>query len=1364
MYDLVVGCCCVCDLKRFGVGRSSIFATLKNVQGMGHLDAASFLNKIKMKDPALLKRINKVLRLVPNTQAYWESARAKLKAQIEKFGPPTFFATFSPNEYDWEDLIQHLKDVNSDIPNIDDLSPSALLNKDPVLTSTYIHKRFDALLKFIIDAEPLGKVKSYFVRHEYQSRGTIHFHTFIWIDKSPLIGKSSDAEVASFIQKHISCKLPDPANEATLFDVVGSYQNHKCGAYCLRTFKKTKNPSKANKTSSKTQVACRFGFPRPKSQKFILHDVLSSVIGRKTKQMKQRLYDLPRSEEERRINDYNPILSFLWKGNMDIQFLAEDSHSITEYVTKYITKGETSVLEMDEADLKDLSKTSYQNLSKFAFQLLKSREMGAHEAADRILQNSGELWRSSETFVWLPSTTPDRRTRVMRNLDDLQNQKPDSTNLFYDDWVHVFYPNRPRTKDFESMTLYDFVSKYKKVIGKPETFEKKENYIKIKSESGQYLRTLQGRKKAPVIYHHNYSIKTDPELFYYSMLALYKPWRIEADIASSHDKYSDAFFDAVEDFSQLKEMSSKKINIEKAREKMEKKAEEKMAASGTATPPQAEDDIDLGDLGLRSSLRDYEIVNDRSMIKSHEELESFVKTLNIDQKRVYDKVTNHIEHMVRHRDKECVGKECSRPLNLYVSGFGGTGKSYLIKALQGYLWVQKNLFDESTDIALTAPTGLAAANVGGQTLHSLFSLPVEHGEKLPKYSALKKNSMQQTRTVLKDLALLVIDEISMVSAEMLMSINLRLQEIFGADELFGGKTVIVFGDLLQLPPVHGKRPFQDLSGDDVHNLTGGLRIPSHLWENFEYDELTINQRQHGDANEKWSGMLGRIRIGRHSLDDINILQERLIPVRSCELPSEHLDQIVDFYLSLQNRFPTTVCLLPKRNMMESFNATVMKKLFPGAIRVEAVDEVDGRTKADIRRAEDAVLKIDKLGDSRNTADLEKSLILSEGVRIMLRKNIDTAKGLVNGAMGTVKQIVRQSDDPKSIVEKLVVQFDGVDGDVEITREARKVKLFEVSYLHRRQFPISTGYALTIHKAQGMSLSHVFCDLGSMIFATGQIYVALSRCKTLEGLYLVNLDESRIKVDHLAINEYVRLKSKPILAAGITVMTDDQPNSSKKGKKRKTKKKTERIWYETDAAKKAKATFDDILKNRTDDQTKAPKKKQSNKSKKKKPTAERNSNLSAANISTHINQIHAGIPDEFIPTADIVTGSEMMEIYRRALVPCYRANSPDSFILRSALELDPDPFNCRQTRDLWLTGSTIAKYISVIKDGLAEDAGPSLYNMGPYCGAYRSVRGRRCQSGLLKDFIKNTFAERPFTRLRYSKFDVFFYSSFDILLL
>ena len=126
---------------------------------MGNIDASSLLNKIKMKDPALMKRINKGLRLVPNTQAYWESQRAKLKAQIEKFGVPTFFATFSPAEYDSEDLVHFLKEVNSDLPNVDELTTSALLNKDPVLTSTYIHKRFDALLKLIIDAEPLGKIK-----------------------------------------------------------------------------------------------------------------------------------------------------------------------------------------------------------------------------------------------------------------------------------------------------------------------------------------------------------------------------------------------------------------------------------------------------------------------------------------------------------------------------------------------------------------------------------------------------------------------------------------------------------------------------------------------------------------------------------------------------------------------------------------------------------------------------------------------------------------------------------------------------------------------------------------------------------------------------------------------------------------------------------------------------------------------------------------------------------------------------------------------------------------------------------------------------------------------------------------------------
>jgi hypothetical protein len=481
------------------------------------------------------------------------------------------------------------------------------------------------------------------------------------------------------------------------------------------------------------------------------------------------------------------------------------------------------------------------------------------------------------------------------------------------------------------MTLYDFVSKYEKVIGKPKGTEGKDGankYIRIGSDDGKYIRTLQKRKKEPVIYHHNYSLKTDPELFYYSMLALYKPWRKEADIAGQHSAYSDAFFEAVNEYVQLKEMAGRKMDIEKAREKMEKEAQSKIDDSGNLPKSQSDHDDDVDVTNLRSGLRDFEIVNSKSEIKSLDELEAFVATLNADQKRVYNKITTHVEHMVAHKNKDCEAEDCSRPLFLYVSGFGGTGKSYLIRALQGFMWVNKNVFDDPTDVALTAPTGLAAANIGGQTLHSIFNLPVEHGEKLPKYTALKQNATQQTRVVLQDLSLLIIDEISMVSAEILMSINLRLQEIFGAEEFFGGKCVVLFGDLLQLPPVHGKRPFEELSGDDMHNLTGGLRIPCHLWHHFQYDELTINQRQKGDKNEKWNSILGRIRIGRPTQNDIESLQERIIPITNCDLPRQYLEQIVQCFLTLQKEHPSIVCLLPKRDMMDSFNAFVMKSLFP----------------------------------------------------------------------------------------------------------------------------------------------------------------------------------------------------------------------------------------------------------------------------------------------------------------------------------------------------------------------------------------------------------------------------------------------------
>ena len=111
------------------------------------------------------------------------------------------------------------------------------------------------------------------------------------------------------------------------------------------------------------------------------------------------------------------------------------------YVTKYVTNAEESKVE--DTDFKEAGKSMFQKLSKFAFSCLRYREMGTHEAADRILQNNGEFWRSSEKFVWVQTAPLKNRSRTLKIVKDLEGQAGTSKDTFYADLVHDLYPNRP---------------------------------------------------------------------------------------------------------------------------------------------------------------------------------------------------------------------------------------------------------------------------------------------------------------------------------------------------------------------------------------------------------------------------------------------------------------------------------------------------------------------------------------------------------------------------------------------------------------------------------------------------------------------------------------------------------------------------------------------------------------------------------------------------------------------------------------------------------------------------------------------------------------------------------------------------------
>ena len=191
-------------------------------------------------------------------------------------------------------------------------------------------------------------------------------------------------------------------------------------------------------------------------------------------------------------------------------------------------------------------------------------------------------------------------------------------------------------------------------------------------------------------------------------------------------------------------------------------------------------------------------------------------------------------HQERHETSAC---QCSdlKPMHMFLSGVGGMGKSFLIEAIRAQvaaIWQGKT--DELT-CAVTAPTGLAAFNVGGVTIHRLLQLPIEHEEKMAGYWSLPKHSQKIMRNLLQDLKLLIIDEVSMLSSLNLTYIHLRLEDVFGGDTWFGSVNVLFVGDL-QLPPVRRSILFMM-----------GCMMSVNIWrETVTYDELTINERQKKD--------------------------------------------------------------------------------------------------------------------------------------------------------------------------------------------------------------------------------------------------------------------------------------------------------------------------------------------------------------------------------------------------------------------------------------------------------------------------------------------------------------------------------------
>ena len=418
--------------------------------------------------------------------------------------------------------------------------------------------------------------------------------------------------------------------------------------------------------------------------------------------------------------------------------------------------------------------------------------------------------------------------------------------------------------------------------------------------------------------------------------------------------------------------------------------------------------------------------------------------------------------------------------NLFLTGKAGTGKTTFLK----YIKTQT-----AKQCAIVAPTGVAAINAGGETIHSFLQLPFgpfvpgnaggfgrqgEHTQ--DKHSLLANLRLRETKLkLIRKLELLIIDEVSMVRCDLLDSMDLVLRHVRKKwTQPFGGVQMVFIGDLFQLPPVAREEDWDILR--NYYSSPYFFDAKVLVQDPPLYIELKKIYRQ---KEQGFIDILNRIRSGQVKPQDIDTLNERFDP-----LPQKDAGYII---LCTHNHIADSI----NQQALEKLDAQVHK--FTGAISGEF-----------------------------NTKNLpaEEILQLKKGAQVMFLKNdLQTPRRYYNGRIATVAQVgtagiwVTFSDEPAA--EQLLVEKETWK-NMRYTLNTQSGNIEEEESGSFTQYPLRLAWAITVHKSQGLTLQKAVVDLNQS-FASGQVYVALSRCTSIEGLVLRSkLSASNVIVDDRVI--------------------------------------------------------------------------------------------------------------------------------------------------------------------------------------------------------------------------------------------------------
>ena len=976
-----------------------------------------------------------------------------------------------------------------------------------------------------------------YVRTEFQVRGSPHVHALLWLKNAPKYDKNNPEAIEKcieFIDKLISVN----AQITEFSEKLICLQRHKHSFTC--------------KIRVNGEIICRFNIPYfPMSKTMILEPLSNDEkltrkerdeISKKRKHVKKELDKISKDKDtsltfeqflknidmneeeyikmiraglrkakvflkhaphEVRINSYNPMILSLHQANMDIQSIL-DPYACVMYCVNYISKSENGMSKLLRDALNELKQgnsTLKERLRVIANKFLNSSEISAQEAVYHIL--SIPLSISSRSTVFINTSKPENRISMLKSDEILQKLEPNSKDVFVQSLIDT-YSNRP--DEMKDVCLADFASLYnvsKRKIGNVQIAENSDNENIIEDEVDEKAVALKmkngkgwikKRTKKKVIRFRNFKLHQDPENYYREQLMLFFPWNNEEEdlIHINHEEKFELYKDLIQQ--KRSEYVHREANeFEKALEEHTEREDENDIGDANIEYDQDKNEFliyEMGnnegdifvEMGVNTRTEKVEHFNVPKMIPNNE-YQKMMRSLNNNQR----KYTLNVMNLIKNSEKQFFH---------FINGGAGVGKSTLIKAIyQSLLRFYDSLpasNPQAIRVAIRAPTGKAAALLDGMTLHSFLSLPVNQC----KHKLVKLDSDLSNRidVKLRELQLLIIDEISMVGFTMFQHVNARLQQIMRTTKPFGGISVIVLGDFNQLRPVGDKYIFQ-------YNNSYNALVDNPLWSLFELFELTEIMRQKDD--KAFAISLSNLAKGMMTVEDISLFKSRIVS-------TEKVDAVED-----------AIRVFRSNAEVDAYNKKVLASLNTEGATAKAYDFCVGDGLASVK---EKVLTNVKNLKTTETYGLPHEIDLKVGAKYMMTVNIDIEDGLVNGACGKLVMIdygkLKKTNETvpcrlwikfneEKTGRKTRANFQNVmrnrNIDLNLTPVepvTRQINTRSTNFkVERKQFPVVPCEAMTIYKSQGGTYEKVVVNLKKGM-TRSELYVACSRATKASGLYLI----------------------------------------------------------------------------------------------------------------------------------------------------------------------------------------------------------------------------------------------------------------------